>query len=144
MREIKFRAKRIDNGEWVIGFYVEDEQGASILYQHPVDGSLSRERVIRETVGQYADINDCNENEIYEGDILYFGSFIKGAERNSMIEQVGEVAIGKGMVRFLGKAKQTRQDDSDLSRHICLLLAPEIYEVIGNIHDNPERLHQLD
>lgn len=121
MKKRFFRGKRLDNGEWVIGYYVEDEQGASILYQHPADGSLTRERVDPETVSQYTGKDDCNENHIFGGDI------VKEKEHGIifLIEWSDE-----SLCYFIKTLKGGRD-------YLC-----DIWdcEVIGNRWDNPELL----
>lgn len=70
-RKIKFRGKRIDNGQWVYGYlcfiYIDTDKAR--IYSPELVGSYD---VYLETVGQYIEENDKNNNELYENDLVLY------------------------------------------------------------------------
>lgn len=123
MREIIFRGKRVDNGEWVYGDFCyghnRDEPRICEKYE------FSKE-VIPETVGQYTGLTDKNGTKIFEGD--------KCRVTRHCILCYGSITFKKGSFWF-----EEFNTDSVLELSKLEINNFEI-EVIGNIHDNPERL----
>lgn len=88
MRTIKFRGKRVDNGEWVYGAYFclhhDDERKHIHHFIIPNDISIPKDKpigeiqieVIAETVGQFTELFDRFKYEVYEGDIIQYKSKI--------------------------------------------------------------------
>ena len=127
MREILFRGKRKDTGEWVEGhLHKMDGYGTGYTEYGIQVQVISTSRpwsvlVLPETVGQYTGLTDKNGTKIFEGDIVnieYPDTFVMDAT----IAYVG--------VSFYG---DTDNDLWELDGYVSL-------EVIGNIHDKPELL----
>lgn len=73
MREILFRGKRTDDGEWAYGYYVAFPNGQHIIVG---DSYCNYVYVQPETVGQYTGMKDATGKRIFEGDILADGNSI--------------------------------------------------------------------
>lgn len=71
MREIKFRGKRVDNGEWVVGGFTLDAAGEPRITTVTDDKEgLVFNKVIPETVGQFTGKQDRNSSDVFDGDIV--------------------------------------------------------------------------
>ena len=125
MRQIKFRGKRVDNGEWVYGFYVIDPQGNNRIYYQPFSKCTSNTYhfVDPATVGQFTGLLDKNGKEIWEGDVA-----IDKRERKVKVVWVDEYACF---------ALETIDDIVKGEYNFSI---SDTAQVIGNLHDNPSLL----
>ena len=70
-REIKFRAKRLDNNQWVIGYYLPTQYGEKHFIYFALEflNEHTRIEIDPKTLGQFTGLKDKNGKEIYEGDV---------------------------------------------------------------------------
>lgn len=124
--EIKFRGKRIDNGEWVYGDLIHTPENTTRIVWFELKGELPldvdynsfNKVVIPETVGQYIG-KIKTEQEIYINDLVKHGETIRIVEYRN-----GNTCL----------IRQNKQDS-------ILLSFSENPKKVGNIFDNPELLN---
>lgn len=130
-REILFRGKRVDNGEWVYGYYANCQcpgYKPHITGHYIIEYPGSYHEIYTSTVGQYTGLNDRNGKRIFEGDILNHVSWMGSIEPG-----VVEMNDGSWVV----------VEDEDHYEFLCdtnTIDRQNVCEIIGNIHDNPELL----
>lgn len=131
MREILFRAKRIDYEKfpkeewWVEGnAFIHNNRETVDISTGTEDFSINK-RVIPETLCQYTGLKDKNGKRIWENDIVRI--------ENSMDEGTGNIEFNCGMWYVDGEPSNSLYDIVEYDD------IAEI-EVIGNIFDNPELL----
>ena len=144
MRELLFRGKRIDNGEWVEGQTIvvihQDDNDLIFMPQRgedvkadPMDGNDraltsiygNYYQILPQTVAQFTGLTDKNGKKIFEGDIVRY---------NDTIHKVIFCTINGSA--FFGITMPERGEIWNFDGITCA----NKMEVIGNIHDNPELL----
>ena len=133
MREILFRGKRKDNGEWIYGgiyYQKADEVKEDAVYI--IGGSLNdvgvAYEVIPETVGQCTGLKDKKSKKIFKGDIIYCKSRLDSANM-VVIFECGQFRM------ILSENYYSYQTNIGFYDINCF-----DKEVIGNIYDNVELL----
>lgn len=154
MREILFKAKRLDNGKWVEGYICKHPTAVQIGESSPwyihvpprdPDDNGGLYNVDPSTVCQYTGITDKNGIKVFEGDIVsvkdreeiykFVVCFGKSGGIRNVAHDVGYIGF-----YFEGFSKETKKlQKFGLRDDIVYWIEEYDYEVIGNIHDKEEQ-----
>jgi hypothetical protein len=152
MREILFRGKRIYNGEWVEGYYFYRRgrykgEKTFVFEKHYITTGIEEtsgaygecvERleweVLPESVSEFTGLCDKNGNKIFDGAILEITREYYNRKEKSLYK----VRYHEATASFCAFAIDFLQR-VPLCQKEC-----KYYEIIGNIHDNPELLKEGD
>lgn len=119
MRDIIFRGKRLDNGEWMYGdLQIGDDDHIPMIGTVGPGRWVEYIQVAENTIGQYTGLKDRYGDRIWEGDLVEHG------------DEVSEVFFDTENSCFDFKSS----NDPFAAQFSC------DYEILGNIHDNPEFL----
>lgn len=132
MREILFKAKQIDNGEWIEGCYLLSN-GKHFIYaeyiEHYCMPVIIKAEIIPETLCQFTGLCDKNGKRIWENDVVWLVCDGK--------EHIYQIVWDNSELDF----KATKGEENYGTNYEYLLCCDEI-EVIGDIFDNKELLQE--
>jgi uncharacterized phage protein (TIGR01671 family) len=138
-REILFRGKRIDNGEWVYGDLLNYCMGQKVIREF--GGKFLEFKVHPETLGQFIGLLDKNKVKIFEDDIALVEPL--GYDENKKINPYGKY---KEIVRYklMNENYDKEAKYSGFLEYRCVPFnhSYQSIEIIGNIHDNAELLNK--
>lgn len=135
MRDLWFRGKDANTGEWRFGYltlvdYDHDHDSPAIfaVIYTPEGNNLVGSQVEQKTIGQYTGLRDKNGTRIFEGDVVYTDSFFGISEKAWVSFQNGAFGV-----------EWPHGDGTSFQAFTSFVSSTE-WEVVGNIYDNPERL----
>lgn len=140
MREILFRGKRTDNGEWVQGDLLQWANSTQIITKYCDNYARRYDDINPETVGQYTGFTDKNGTKIFEGDYwidkddndIFVVGFRDG-QYCFVVYGTLCVLMPYGYDEFgFGECDCVPMTDYDI----------DTIKIIGNTHDNPELLER--
>lgn len=136
MREILFRGRDF-NGKWIYGYYCHQFPRHSAFGQQMTEYDVEYHLIITkkgrrfvvnpDTIGQYIGMTDKNSKKIFEGDIIITPQF-NTPNKKYVVKYITNIATFAGVDLL---------NDSYFTTFDC---DSEMFEVIGNIYDNPELL----
>ena len=150
MGEIEFKAKRLDDGEWVCGHYCELAGRKYIIPDysqfrdiHDADLESSFTEIIPETICQWTGLLDKQGAKIFEGDIVIFDKLFTAIKYFEKYGMFG--LVGKSKYREFDENEPMGSGGSSTSYKPYVL--SEYYqkriEVVGNIHDKAHQKQAL-
>lgn len=142
-REILFKAKRVDNGEWCYGVpLVEGWSKTTYIasYEYSSLAFVQKIEVIPETLGQFTGLTDKNGKRIFEGDVVRVKG-VEGDENWKDYDEIGKVVFVEGAFR-IEVPKEYNGIKYYYKIHSYYMTTADwvTREVVGNRFDNPEFL----
>ena len=138
MREILFKAKRKDNGEWVVGDLSQHKNGKKFIKAGSATHSFE---VNAFTICQYTGLTDKNGNKIWENDVVkkhFYTDYDAYANSDEYV----------GFVKYEDFAWVIKSPKGKMIRTFPIIEAiayskdVKYFEVIGNVFDNPKLMKE--
>ena len=163
-REIKFRGKTVNSNEWIYGMTISKGMIKRKANKFFMEVEENRWKGLQDgSLGQYTGLKDKNGKEIYEGDILYVKEFANNTfNLQFSFDEIKVFALSeckgnllqeyKCVISFVDGNMIAKLIDAklyDCELYISTLFGDMRYsqpifefEIIGNIHDNPELIKE--
>lgn len=134
MREVLFRGRRLDSGEWVYGSFWQWPDGDCVIVTF-MDSRIRLIKVDPATVGQWTGGVDKNGTKIWEGDVCIFSVF----DCFDNDKQYQGIIVYSGSRFMLWHSADSEYYGPDGGFDLDWVLnQDDEFEVISNIHDNLE------
>lgn len=137
MREILFRGKRLDTGEWIEGDLLRIN-GHVFIFPDPAPKGIDKYKVDPATVGQYTGLKDKNGKKIFEGDIIKWDDQSNGRYwRFAVVRIDPDIQFDCSPIDCINGVFNSGRYNF---RYACFAYkdTDNYLSVIGNIHDNAD------
>jgi uncharacterized phage protein (TIGR01671 family) len=142
MREHLYRGKCVESGNWFYGSLIKTRNNEYLIVDWDYGFIFEKciHKVIPETVGQYTELKDANGKEAFEEDIILItGGFLYVVKYGEFLPICLEeylIELGRKPSNIIGLYGQCVKGEGD----DVLIPSGGRFQIIGNIHDNPELL----
>ena len=144
-REVIFRGKRLDNGKWLYGDLMHDNHQGCYIYPNDCTGLYTENKVDPDTVGEFTGMRDRHGKKVFEGDVVRRRDSAFGYVDTGVVKY--DFHLGAFVLEYesYGRTYQStfKKGFSDNDGK-CTIEETYSYEVIGNIHNNPEFVNKDD